>query len=91
MLLLLLLFLLLLLAFIFVTVISGDSALIGCDDFIGTLNTTFLTPATDSSYFLGEYSGHVPKIAPDVLRQMAITFSDEVHPLTFLNCVACWL
>ena len=36
-------------------------------------------PAARASivWLLGEYSGHVPKIAPDVLRQLAKSFADE--------------
>ena len=38
----------------------------------------------------GEYSSHVPKIAPDVLRQLAITFADEedIVKLQVLNLAA---
>ena len=30
-------------------------------------------------WLLGEYAERVPKIAPDVLRNMAKTFGSEVH------------
>ena len=32
-------------------------------------------------WLIGEYSEHVPKLAPDVLRKMAKTFSSEVRLL----------
>jgi AP-3 complex subunit beta len=49
-------------------------------------------PAARASivWLLGEYSGHVPKIAPDVLRQLAKSFCDEedIVKLQILNLAA---
>lgn len=54
--------------------------------------TTITVPAARASilWLLGEYSVHVPKIAPDVLRQLAKTFGDEedIVKLQILNLAA---
>ena len=53
---------------------------------------TVTVPAARASilWLMGEYSSHVPKIAPDVLRQMAISFPDEkdIVKLQILNLAA---
>lgn len=59
---------------------------------LSRLATTIAVPAARASilWLLGEYSGHVPKIAPDVLRQLAKTFCEEedVVKLQILNLAA---
>lgn len=56
---------------------------------LSRMSTTIAVPAARASilWLLGEYSSHVPKIAPDVLRQLAKTFCDEedIVKLQILN------